>query len=205
MPKVNGRMRGRRGGRNAGLGRGGMGTLLVGFLLAVAGGYLVTNQVEVGAGPFGGFAWFGPNSFGLLLVPLLVGVGILCFNPKLLVGRLLTAGGAVILLASVLDTLRITFRQTSQFNTLLMLGLLVIGLGLMARSVVGTGSDPQEDDHEVDVRESLRSDAYLPRGHTRRLASAPTEPGTDSAKSVEEELAEIRAKKAQPNTSSSPD
>src|SRR5262245_21923178 len=88
--------------------RGGAGSFLVGFLLAVAGGYLVTNQVQVGAGPFGGFAWFGPNSFGLLLVPLLIGAGLLIFDSKLLAGRLLTAGGAVILLASVLDTLRIT-------------------------------------------------------------------------------------------------
>jgi hypothetical protein len=39
-----------------------LGTLLLGFVLTVAGGYLLTNQVEVGAGPFGGFAWFGPNS-----------------------------------------------------------------------------------------------------------------------------------------------
>jgi hypothetical protein len=58
----------------------GLGTLIVGLILASAGVYLFTNQVDVGAGPFGGVAWFGPNSFGLLLVPLLLGVGLLCVD-----------------------------------------------------------------------------------------------------------------------------
>jgi hypothetical protein len=126
-----------------------LGTLLLGFVLAVAGGYLLTSQVQVGAGPFGGFAWFGPTSFGLLLIPLLVGVGLLCFNVKMLIGRLLVAGGAVILLASVLNTLRITFLPTSLFNTLLMLGMLVAGLGLMARSIAGVTSTEADEEHSI--------------------------------------------------------
>src|SRR6516225_11160424 len=140
-------MPGRRVNRAKQKDRAGLGTLLLGLVLTVAGGYLLTNQVEVGAGPFGGFAWFGPNTCGILLIPLLIGVALLCFNAKLLVGRLLTAAGAVILLASVLDTLRITFRPTSLFITLLMLGLLVVGIGLMARSVVGVDSEEPEDSY----------------------------------------------------------
>jgi hypothetical protein len=92
--------------------------------------------VQVGAGPFGGVGWFGPNSFGLLLVPLIVGIGLVCLNGRSPVGRVLVAGGAVLVVASVLDTLRITFRTTSLFDTLMMLGLLVAGVGLMARTLV---------------------------------------------------------------------
>jgi hypothetical protein len=194
----------RRSRRNNSPDRSGLGTLLLGFVFTVAGGYLLTNQVEVGAGPFGGFAWFGPNSFGLLLVPLLIGVALLAFDAKLLIGRLIAAGGAVILLVSVLDTLRITFRPTSLFITLLMLGLLIIGLGLMARSIVGVGTRESEGDFELDVREVPVSSAQLPGGTKGSVSSAPASGALAAPrKSVDQELAEIRAKKAQqPNTDS---
>ena len=191
-------MPGRRVNRAKQKDRAGLGTLLLGLVLTVAGGYLLTNQVEVGAGPFGGFAWFGPNSFGVLLIPLLIGVALLCFDAKLLVGRLLTAAGAVILLASVLDTLRITFRPTSLFITLLMLGLLVVGIGLMARSVVGVGSEEPEDSYEVEVNENTPSDDQLPRGRKRSLRSAPAPQAIGGAtKSIDAEIAELQAKKTQ--------
>jgi uncharacterized protein len=192
-------MRTRKRGRGARREGSGLGTLLLGFVLAVAGGYLVTNQVQVGAGPFGGWAWFGPNSFGLLLVPLLVGVALLAFNAKLLVGRVLTAAGAVILVASVLDTLRITFRPTSLFITLLMLGMLVVGLGLMARSVVNLSSQEERDRYELDLLEAPQSDTQLPRVRKKSLPSALPPESVMASVSVDEELAEIRAKKARPN------
>jgi hypothetical protein len=121
-------------------------------VLAVAGGYLLTNQVQVGAGPLGGVAWFGPTSFGLLLIPLLLGVGLLRFNAKLLIARLLVSAGAVILLASVLNTLRITFIPTSLFNTLLMVGMLVAGIGLLARSGAGTSASDVDEGYRLDLR-----------------------------------------------------
>ncbi len=193
----------RRSRRNNSPKRSGLGTLLLGFVFTVVGGYLLTNQVEVGAGPFGGFAWFGPNSFGLLLLPLLIGVALLAFDAKMLIGRLVAAAGAVILLVSVLDTLRITFRPTSLFITLLMLGLLIIGVGLMARSFVGVQTQESEGDFEWDVREVLPSSAQLPRATRGSLPSAAASAaigGTE--KSVDQELAELRTKKAQPNADS---
>ena len=46
-----------------------------------------------------------------------------------------TMGGVVIILAGVLMHMDIYFRQTSLFNTLVMLGLLFGGVGLVARSL----------------------------------------------------------------------
>ena len=60
---------------------------------------------------------------------------LLFFNGKSFLGWLLTAVGAVIILAGVLMHMDIYFRQTSLFNTLVMLGLLFGGLGLVARSL----------------------------------------------------------------------
>jgi hypothetical protein len=77
----------------------------------------------------------GQGSFGLSLLPLLAGIAFLFFDGRSLIGWLLTAVGAVIILAGVLMHLEIYFRQTSLFNTLVILGLLFGGLGLVARSL----------------------------------------------------------------------
>ena len=69
------------------------------------------------------------------LIPLLVGVGLLFFDGRSKVGWFLTAAGALIILLGILTNLTIFFRPTSLFNTLMMLGLLAAGLGLIARSV----------------------------------------------------------------------
>ncbi|HEY6548080.1 MAG TPA: hypothetical protein VI589_09245 [Vicinamibacteria bacterium] len=111
---------------------GGVGTFFLGLMMAVAGGYLLTNQVTVSSGFWG---YFGPNTFGLTLVPLLFGVGLLFFDGRSLLGWLLTAAGSVIIFAGILMNLRIYFQPTSLFNTLVMLVLLVGGLGLVARSL----------------------------------------------------------------------
>ena len=115
---------------------GGVGMFLVGFVMAVAGGYLLTNQVTVTSGYWriGGY-----NAFGLSLLPFIVGIGWLFFNGRSVVGWLLTLAGAVIIFVGILMNLEIYFRATSLFNTILMLVLLTGGIGLVARSVRGPG------------------------------------------------------------------
>jgi hypothetical protein len=111
---------------------GGVGEFFLGLAMALGGGYLLTNQVTVSSGFWG---WFGPNTFGLTLLPLVVGCGLLFFDGKSRLGLFLAAGGALIVLLGVLMNLRIYFEPTSLFNTLLMLVLLAGGLGLVARSL----------------------------------------------------------------------
>jgi hypothetical protein len=111
---------------------GGIGQFLVGFALAVAGGWLLSNQVVVTSG-----AWtlWGYNSFGLSLIPFLLGTGLVFFNGKSIAGWLLLGAGLVIILAGVLVNLHLYFQPTSLFNTLMMLALLAGGIGLIAKSV----------------------------------------------------------------------
>ena len=118
--------------RGAGGTPGGLGEFLVGFAMAVAGGYLLTQQVTVTSGYW---HFWGYNAFGLSLIPLLFGVALLFFNGRSVIGWLLLIAGAVIVLAGILMNLEIYFRSTSLFNTLLMLVLLFGGLGLIARSL----------------------------------------------------------------------
>lgn len=123
--------------RGAGGTPGGLGEFLVGFIMACAGGYLLTQQVTVTSGFW--HLW-GYNTFGLTLVPLLCGVALLFFNGRSRLGWLLLIAGATILLAGILMNLEIYFRSTSLFNTLVMLVLLFGGLGLIARSLRAHGS-----------------------------------------------------------------
>jgi uncharacterized protein len=118
--------------RGAGGTPGGVGQFFIGLTMAVVGVYLLLNQVQVTTSfwNFGRFGGFGPT-----LLPLLVGVGVLFYNGKSVIGWLLTALGLAIILAAVLMNLDIYFRQTTLFNTIVMLGLLFGGLGLIARSL----------------------------------------------------------------------
>ena len=105
---------------------------LFGLALAIAGGYLIMNQVQVTSGYW---HWWGANTFGLTLLPLVIGIGLLFFNGKSIAGWLLAGGGAVIIFVGILSNLQIYFQQTSLFSALVMLILLVGGLGLIARAI----------------------------------------------------------------------
>ena len=128
---------------------GGIGMFFLGFALACAGGWLLTNQVVVTSQYFGSgfvvpFVNFHMNSFGLSLIPFILGVGFLFYNGKSIVGWLLMTAGLVIILAGILMSLHIYFQPTSLFNTLLMLALLFGGLGLIVRSLKAVPSVPGE-------------------------------------------------------------
>lgn len=111
---------------------GGLGHFFMGFAMACIGGYLLTNQVSV-VGSYWNF--YGGNSFGITLIPMLIGVAVLFFNGRSSIGWLLTVGGALFILAGVLFNMHIYFQPASLFNTILMLVLLVGGLGLIVRSL----------------------------------------------------------------------
>lgn len=118
--------------RGAGGTEGGVGQFLLGLVMAVGGAYLLTQQVVVTSGFWG---WFGHNTFGLSLLPLMIGIGVLFFDGKSLLGWVLTVCGAAVIFLGILMNLRVYFEPTSLFNTLVMLLLLAGGLGLVARSL----------------------------------------------------------------------
>jgi hypothetical protein len=127
-----GRMDGNANAKGAGGTPGGIGTFFLGLGMAAAGGYLLTQQVTVTSGFW---SWLGGHTFGLTLVPLLLGIGFLFFDGKSVAGWVLTGAGAIFILAGILMNLSIYFVPTSLFNTLIMLTLLAGGLGLVARSI----------------------------------------------------------------------
>ena len=111
---------------------GGVGQFFAGLMMAGVGGYLFLSQVQVTSS--WGTLW-GYNSFGLSLIPLLIGVGCLFYSGKSVVGWIMTFLGLGIIFAGILMHLDVYFRQTSLYNTLVMLVLLAGGIGLILRSI----------------------------------------------------------------------
>jgi len=111
---------------------GGLGEFMIGLGMAAVGAYLLTNNVTVSSGYW--YLW-GYNAFGLTLFPLMIGIGILFFNGRSGLGWAMVVLGTLIIFAGILANLDVYFRPTSLFNTVMMIGLLAGGIGLVARSI----------------------------------------------------------------------
>jgi hypothetical protein len=122
--------------KGAGGTQGGVAQFFVGLALAVGGAYLLTQRVTVTSGFW---SLFGGHTFGLSLLPLVVGAGVLFYDGKSRLGWVLTVIGVLIVFLGILVNLRIYFEPTSLFDTLLMLVLLAGGIGLVARSLRAQG------------------------------------------------------------------
>ncbi|HXY38743.1 MAG TPA: hypothetical protein VEQ10_03690 [Vicinamibacteria bacterium] len=118
---------------------GGVWAFFGGLAMTVAGAYMLTERVTVTSGFW---SFWGGHSFGLTLLPLIVGAGFLFYDGRSRVGWALAVGGALIVFLGVLLNLRIYFEPTSLFETLLMVLLLAGGLGLVARSLRPSPSEP---------------------------------------------------------------
>lgn len=98
----------------------------------MVGGYLLMKQIVVTSG---GWSLYGYDAFGLSLLPFLLGLGLVFYNGKSIIGWFLVSAGILIILAGVIANLHVYFAATSLYNTLMMLGMIAVGVGLVARSV----------------------------------------------------------------------
>jgi len=120
---------------------GGLGHFVMGLIMACAGAYFLADRVTV-VGSY--WSFYGGNSFGITLVPMLIGVGLLFYNGRSVIGWLLTGAGALFILAGVIANMHIYFQPTSLFHTIIMLVLLVGGLGMIARALASHRGAPPE-------------------------------------------------------------
>jgi len=118
--------------RGAGGTPGGVGQFVFGLGLVIGGGYLFLSRVTVTSGLW---TLWGYNAFGMSLIPLLLGIGLLFFDGRSVFGWILTFGGVIIIITGIIANLQIYFNPTSLTNTMIMLGLLAAGIGLVARSL----------------------------------------------------------------------
>src|SRR5881227_473671 len=99
---------------------GGLGHFLIGCVMACLGGYFLANQVSV-VGSY--WSFYGANTFGITLIPMLIGIGMLFWNGRSVIAWLLTIAGALFIVAGVIANMHLYFQPTTLFNTLVMLVL----------------------------------------------------------------------------------
>lgn len=125
--------------RDVGGTRGGLGLFVVGAAMFIGGLYLLFQQIDVNGGYWGG-RWGNDRTFGLTLIPLLGGIGVLFWNGSSKVGWALAGGGLLILVLGIIANMQIHWRRTTLFDALLMLALIAGGLGVIARSLKGAST-----------------------------------------------------------------
>ena len=116
---------------------GGLGHFLLGLAMACVGGYLLSSRVMVATSYW---SFYGQHSFGITMLPMLLGVALLFWNGRSIAGWVLAGAGALFIFAGIIANLHIYFAPTTLFETMVMLVLLVGGLGLIARAMFPHGA-----------------------------------------------------------------
>jgi len=125
--------------RGAGGTAGGEGSFLIGFVMIVAGGYLLLSGITVRPSFGLRSVAFRLGAFnvtsGMVLVPFIFGVGMIFYNARNYIGWLLAAGSLIALVFGVIANLNIQLRTMTAFDLIVILVLLVGGIGLFLRSL----------------------------------------------------------------------
>ena len=106
----------------------------VGLMLLVGGLFFILSKTIVSSGFY---AWRigGFNiSSGLIIVPLLVGIIWLFYNPKSILAKIVSILGAIFIIASIIMGIHISFTTTTLFDFVVMIVLMGAGAGLLLRT-----------------------------------------------------------------------
>ena len=117
---------------------GGSGQFLLGLVMMCSGFYLLLSSVVVSS-TFGlGARLFGIGGFGvtggIILVPLVIGIGMIFFNARSYVGWLIAIGAFFAMVFGVISSVSLDLRTMSAFS---LITILVLAFG--GRGMVGHG------------------------------------------------------------------
>ena len=116
---------------------GSLGSFVFGAILFGIGVYLIFQNTIIST-QFSLMDLIGFNPpFGLVILPLLIGIGVLFFNEKSILGWLITIFGIVTILLGILMGLKIYFKPVSLYQAVLMYGMTAAGIGLIAKAFFG--------------------------------------------------------------------
>lgn len=124
--------------KGAGGTNGGIGSFFIGVLMFVLGLYLILKNIYVYNSfslsmPFYRWGGFSVTS-GIILIPFMIGLGMVFYSYKNWIGWLLFVGSLVLLIVGVITSTQFTLAHMTAFDLIIILVLLVGGLGLLLRS-----------------------------------------------------------------------
>ncbi len=119
--------------------RGSAASMLLGFIMMCAGGYLLLESIIVSQTYFLGVGLYHmggiPVTGGMILVPLIFGVGIIFYRPSSLIGWALGVGSLAAMILGVIVNTHLALRQMSLFELIGIFVLCFGGLGLFLRAI----------------------------------------------------------------------
>jgi hypothetical protein len=110
--------------------------LVIGLGLILTGIFLIFNHVKVGMSFFSWFG-FGQQGFGLIFVPLLIGICLIFYNYNWRAGWILTAASCALIFFAILSQLIMSFPTTSILGLIIMFLPLVAGIALTLKGLTG--------------------------------------------------------------------
>ena len=110
--------------------------LFSGIVLLLIGLLMLFQHVRVGTGALA-FLGLGSGGFGFVLLPLLVGIGWIFYNPKNKIAWFVTAFALVLIFFSILSSLIMYFPTMSLMSTLIMLLPLSFGVVMILKGLGG--------------------------------------------------------------------
>jgi hypothetical protein len=69
------------------------------------------------------------------LIPLMIGVGMLFFNGKSMLGWILTIGSGIAIMVGIITSLTVHWRPSSLYYAIVIFVLIAGGIGLIARAI----------------------------------------------------------------------
>ena len=109
----------------------------IGFLLFGGGIYWMLNSFTVSSSWGGGYwSLFGMRMpMGVMLIPLLVGIGLLFFCDKKVIGGCVAALGLLVIVISLLTSIEFHAVRSSLYVYVLMFGMIAAGAGLLIKTL----------------------------------------------------------------------
>lgn len=111
---------------------------VMGFLLLGGGIYWILNSFVVSfswGSIWSGFGMSASLATGLMLIPLLIGIGLAFFMEKKTFPGIIIALGVLIILVTLLTSVRFRPVSASLWQYVLMFGMTAAGIGLLAKSI----------------------------------------------------------------------
>lgn len=129
--------------RGAGGTPGGSWEFTIGLIMASAGMYMLLNSMVLHSGFGMGVAIWTIRGVGLtsgaMLIPFIVGIGLIFYNAKNPAGWVFAGGALTAVIVGVIMSLQISLRSMTMLEMIIIVVLLAGGLGLFAKSLTQSG------------------------------------------------------------------
>ena len=127
----------------AGGNSGGIGHFFIGLIMMCGGFYMLLNAITVSSSFGLSSRIYSLHSFGsgigitggTIMIPFILGIGMIFYNAKNILGWLLAIGSITALIFGVISSIRFSLHSMSSFDLIVILVLAVGGLGLFLRSL----------------------------------------------------------------------